>query len=138
MITIFIPGTPKNSNASGQWARMATAHDRKKFRIMAARMAAIHYEPYGPFTTFVRVTAQQISPVNRRRDPGGLAERLKPLLDGLVDSGLLLDDSEDHIELVLAHSIVRKGEPAGIQLTLEPLCPPSRTDFSSASPTKDE
>lgn len=121
LTVIFIPGTPKNSNARGQWARMATASDRKKFRVNTARLAALHYKPYGTYTTFVRITAAQISNVKRRRDPGGLAERLKPLLDGLVDSGLLIDDDEDHIELVLKHSALMKDHVPGIILTLEPI-----------------
>lgn len=117
--TIFVPGTPKNSNASSQWARFATARDRKKFRKAAYNEAREQLDPHGPYTHFVRVTAAQISPVNRRRDPGGLAERLKPLLDGIVDSGLLIDDSEDDIELVLAHSVVIKDHEPGILLILE-------------------
>jgi hypothetical protein len=118
-LKLFVPGTPKNSNSSRQWARMATARDRKKFRTLAADLAGALAWP-GPVPDFVRVTARQISNVNRRRDPGGLAERLKPLLDGLVDSGLLEDDNEDRIELVLAHSQVIKGHEPGIELTLEP------------------
>lgn len=118
-VTIFVPGTPNNSNKSGQWARFAVARDRKKFREAARKAAEEQLDPYGPYTHFVRVTASQISPVNRRRDPGGLAERLKPLLDGIVDSGLLIDDSEDDIELVLAHSVVIKDHEPGIFLMLE-------------------
>lgn len=121
MLTLFIPGTPKNSNASRQWARMATARDRKKFRTLTRQIAEEHYEPHGAFTHFVRVTAKQIANVNRARDPGGLAERLKPLLDGLVDALLLIDDNEDRIELVLAHSQVIKDHQPGIELTIEPL-----------------
>lgn len=131
MITIFIPGTPKNSNARGQWARMATSANRKKFRKLAAKIASEFYEPHGTFTHFVRIRARQISPVNRERDPGGLAERLKPLIDGLVDAGLLIDDNENRIELVLEHSEVAKGHEPGIELTLEPACPQPRRDFFS-------
>ena len=123
-VTIFFAGTPKNSNARGQWARMATARDRKKFRQLAAQEAARYYLPHGTFTHFVRISARQISHVNRRRDPGGLAERLKPLLDGIVDAGLLIDDNEDYIELVLERSQVVKGATPGIQLTLEPIGAP--------------
>jgi hypothetical protein len=119
MTVMFIPGTPSNSNKRRQWARFATARERKKFRAATAAIAAEYYEPHGTFTGFVRITAKQISPVNRRRDPGGLAERLKPLLDGLVDSGILIDDDEDHIELRLAHSVTIPKHAPGIMLTLE-------------------
>lgn len=120
MLTIFVPGTPKNSNATRQWARMAAARDRRRFRSLTAEIASAFSWPTGRVPAFVRVRAKQIANVRRRRDPGGLAERLKPLLDGLVDSGLLDDDNEDRIELVLEHSEVRKNHPPGIELTLEP------------------
>ena len=119
MLTLFIPGTPKNANAKGQWARHSANRDRQKFRKLAHDEAARHYEPHGTFTDFVRITARQVSKVSRRRDPTGLAERLKGILDGIVDSNLLIDDDEDHIELVLAHSV--KGPTAGIELTIESL-----------------
>lgn len=121
LTVIFVPGTPKNSNASSQWAPMAAASNRKKFRKLTAKLAAERLEPYGTYTVFVRITAAQVSPIKRRRDPGGLAERLKPLLDGLVDGGLLIDDDEDHIELVLKHSALMKDHIPGILLTLEPM-----------------
>lgn len=111
---IFIPGIPKNSNASSQWARYAASRDRKTFRQRTAEIAAQADWQQIPFTI---VTARHVSPVKRRRDPTGLAERLKGILDGLVDAGLLPDDDEDHIEVVLARSI--RGPQAGIQITLE-------------------
>ena len=135
MIVIFVPGNPRSSNASGQWARMATAHDRRKFRTLTKKIAKEYSWPNG-VPPFVRVTARQISPVNRRRDPGGLAEKLKPLLDGLVDSGLLTDDNEDCIQLVLDRSEVVKKATPGIVLTLEaaPWPYPQTTNSSSSSP----
>ena len=116
MITVFIPGIPRNSNASGQ--QKYNRWDKKKFRKMACDIAAKwpdKPEDWPPQR--IRITARHISPVIRRRDPTGLAERLKGILDGLVDGGLLIDDDEDHIEVILAHS--RKAKPAGIELVLE-------------------
>lgn len=117
-MNIFIPGVPSNSNAQSQWARFKTAKERKHFRSLAAGIAldamiAAQWEPL-PFTI---ITARHVSPYRRRRDPLGLAERLKGIVDGLVDAGVLPDDDENHIEVILARSI--KGEVAGIHLTLE-------------------
>lgn len=137
MIRLFIPGNPKNANSPTQH-RMATARDRKKFRTLAAKVAGEFHWPGGAVPAFVRITARQVSPVNRRRDPGGVAERLKPLLDGVVDSGLLVDDNEDLIQLVIARSLVVKGHPPGIELVLEeadpPWAEPSSKGSSSPSP----
>lgn len=113
---LFIPGVPKNSNARSQWAKFAAAKDRKKFREAAAEAGLELIQTGWESSSFTTITARQVSPVKRRRDPSGLAERLKGLLDGLVDAGVIPDDDEDHIELVLKRSV--KGEIAGIQLTL--------------------
>jgi hypothetical protein len=125
VLNLFIPGVPKNSNARSQWAKYAAAKDRKKFRTDSERIAkdALEGTPWYPHP-FTQIVARQISPVMRRRDPTGLAERLKGILDGLVDAGVLDDDDEDHIGITLAHS--RKGPTAGIELTLFEAAKPSR------------
>lgn len=114
---LFIEGLPKNANARRQWARFASARDRKAFRTRTAEVARqlideMGWEPVA-FTTIV---ARHVSPVRRRRDPLGLAERLKGPIDGLVDAGVIPDDDELHIDVKLARSI--RGKTAGIQLTL--------------------
>lgn len=117
ILNLFIPGVPKNANASGQWARFAKNRENQKFRKLAADTAKPIVEgvPWYPYA-FTEIVVRQYSPVMRRRDPSGLAERLKGILDGLVDANVLIDDDEDHIRLILAHSL--KGKVAGISLTL--------------------
>jgi len=115
-LVIFIPGVPSNANRRGQWARHRANAERQKFRRLAAHIGEIEGADWTPLD-FTYITARHVSPVRRRRDPLGLAERLKGIVDGLVDAGLLPDDDELHIEVRLARSI--KGEHAGIQLTLE-------------------
>lgn len=121
-LTIFIPGVPSNSNRKGQWARHAASSERAKFRRRAAQAAEDHPQ-YDEWTTaehpFTRVAARQVSPVRRRRDPLGLAERLKGIVDGLVDAGMMPDDDENHIEIHLNRSV--KGPVAGIEITLTPV-----------------
>jgi hypothetical protein len=117
ILHLFIPGSPKNANARSQWAKHATNRDRQKFRLAAAH-AGRKIIDAGDWTAlpFTQILARRISPVRRRRDPTGLAEQLKGILDGLVDAGIIPDDDEDHISLHLLHS--RKGPEAGIDLTL--------------------
>lgn len=117
ILNLFIPGSPKNANARSQWAKHAANRDRQKFRTYASNLGRDILDA-GDWTPrpFTLILARRISPVRRRRDPTGLAEQLKGILDGLVDAGIIPDDDEDHIALSLLHS--RKGPEAGIDLTL--------------------
>lgn len=119
---LFIPGVPQNSNRPGQWARFAKAAENKKFRALAFEIAAGQaaldgWEP----SDFTHISIRQVSPVKRRRDPLGLAERMKGIMDGIVDAAVLPDDDEDHIVVQLLPSI--RGKEAGIQLVLERATP---------------
>lgn len=115
-LEIYIPGVPRNANARGE--AKYNRWDKAKFRKLAKKIGSdIMDQDHWTPPSFTRITARQVSPVRRRRDPTGLAERLKGILDGLVDAGVLPDDDEDHISLTLAHSVI--GKEAGIELTLE-------------------
>jgi hypothetical protein len=50
-------------------------------------------------------------PTRRRRDPDGLAGLAKPILDSLVDLGILVDDDCEHITLSIGAD-VQKGVTA--------------------------
>ena len=119
-LTLFIPGVPSNSNRPGQWRKFSANSERQKFRRRAAQIAETDGADWTPLD-FTIITARQVQIpryLNVRRDPTGLAERLKGPIDGLVDAGLIPDDDEKHIEVRLARCIA--GEQAGIQLTLSP------------------
>jgi hypothetical protein len=116
ILHLFIPGIPKNSNASSQWAKFAAAKDRKTFRSKAKALATESLPPDWTPAEHSRITARHIYTVRRRRDPLGLAERLKGIMDGLVDAGVIPDDDENHITVILERSL--RGDEAGIQLTI--------------------
>ncbi len=64
-------------------------------------------------------------PDNRTRDPDGVLQACKPLIDGLVAIGLLTDDSHKYVRELVVRS-VPKGEPVGTAVTLEERCPTNR------------
>lgn len=120
-ITIFVAGVPSNTNRGGHAARArwAEINERKQFR-EAWRLAGLEVRRRWKPADRTRLSARQIQVqryINIRRDPLGLAERLKGPVDGLVDAGLLPDDDEKHIEVVLARAAV--GPVAGIEIRLE-------------------
>ena len=118
-LTLFIPGVPSNTNRSGHFGsgKWQTVGERKKFRALTAEIAKEqaelqHWTP----SNFTIISAYHCSPVKRRRDPLGLAERLKSIMDGLVDAEIIPDDDELHIQVNLRASI--KADTAGIALVL--------------------
>ena len=112
-LTLFVAGVPLNANARGEWNIIK---DRAHFK-EAWWLAGLEQKRRWRPAEHTTVTARHIVTVRRRRDPTGLAERLKGPLDGLVAAGLLPDDDEDHITIILSRSV--KGDVAGIELTLE-------------------
>lgn len=59
--------------------------------------------------------------VARRRDPLSIAPTLKPLVDGLVDYGLVADDDTAHVELVCDVFDARPGVAAALWLSVREL-----------------
>ncbi len=55
----------------------------------------------------------------RRRDQLSIAPTLKPLVDGLVDYGLIVDDDSDHAEL--SCRIEPVGKPSRVWLSITDL-----------------
>jgi hypothetical protein len=115
---LYVPGVPENANARTGW--VGAMRNRSRFRELTAKLAREEHEatPYPP-KPFTLVTVRQTSNVRRKRDPGGVAEKVKPLLDGLVDAGWLPDDDEDHIELRIGRTVIDKSRAPGMLVELE-------------------
>lgn len=64
----------------------------------AAHLLARHSRV--PACRRVRVELHYIPATNQRRDPDNLVAAYKPLVDGLVDAGVVLDDTESYVERV--------------------------------------
>ena len=84
-----LPNLPTwTANDRGHWSQRAeTVAWWRSLTAQAARKAQL------PTLGRVAVTLAMTPADRRRRDPDGLAGALKPALDGLVDAGVIADDS---------------------------------------------
>ena len=92
MTTIRLPYTkpPLNLNDRMHWRRKAQIV--KAVRSYVGGMA-IYMKPYQT----VRVELHYVPRDKRRRDADNLVATLKPCLDGLVDAGVIADDSPEYV-----------------------------------------
>ena len=60
-----------------------------------------------------------VFPQHRRRDEDGLAGRCKPILDALVDGGVLEADDSDHLHLQVTARVERGTRETRLHLTRE-------------------
>lgn len=92
-LTIDIPAPCQFINSNQRLHRMAQAKLTKIWRQASA--AAAHGHP--TFTGRVHITAHIFKPRAGRYDTNNLAPTTKAIVDGLVDAGLLLDDSTRYV-----------------------------------------
>lgn len=116
MIRVDVPGRPPSTNDSNRQVAAARWRIRREWRSTAgsfgtaARLSwesrhGLKWETLKQADLEVRF----ILPDARRRDLDNLISTLKPLLDGIVDAGLIADDS---IECIVGFSVsfgIRKG-----------------------------
>ncbi len=93
--TITIPAIVPflNLNQRQHWA--PKAHMTKVWRTQTECLAAIAKLPKG--LDRVHITAHIIKPTARQYDVHNLMPTLKACVDGLVDYGLIPDDTNDHL-----------------------------------------
>ena len=88
-----LPNLPTwNANSRGHWSQRAS--EVAAWR-MVAKQAANRAGIPALDVVFVELTMTPSD--RRRRDPDNLAGALKPILDGLVDAGVIPDDSWQHV-----------------------------------------
>jgi len=92
-IMIEIPAPCAFINSNQRIHRMAQAKLTKSWRAAAAQAAA----NVGALTPPVHIYAHIWKPRNGRYDPNNLAPTSKACVDGLVDAGLLADDSVEYV-----------------------------------------
>lgn len=96
-IAFTLAGHPPSPNATLRQHFMAKARDRAAWRTTARAAALLAIRDAGiaddlPWPR-VRVRLVWILPDRRRRDPDNAVSSVKSCLDGVVDSGLITDDS---------------------------------------------
>lgn len=90
---IDVPAPCQFINTNERLHRMAKANLTKQWRhagLVAARGTRT-------LTTPVRIVAHIYKPRNGRYDPNNLADTTKAIVDGLVEAGILEDDSYKHV-----------------------------------------
>lgn len=93
VVILDIPAPCAFINSNDRTHRMAQAKLTKTWRA-AAKQAAANTEPLNPP---VHIIAHIYKPRGGRYDPNNLAPTTKACVDGLVDAGLLEDDSVEYV-----------------------------------------
>lgn len=109
-----------NANVSMHWAPKAKI--TKTWRKLGYYIARQAKAPKNLQRVMIRAEVHKTN--NQRYDAHNLMPTLKPIVDGLVDYGLIPDDHNDH----LLGPIIEPGEKrtrAGITLVITPLGSPS-------------
>ena len=96
-LEVRVPGHPPGGNALHRMQHWQVRKVRDEWR-QAAFILALDARP-GEWAPLDRasVAVYWRFRVRRKRDLDNLVAGLKPLLDGLVDAGVLVDDSSDHL-----------------------------------------
>lgn len=116
-VVVTIDGHPPNANQKRRMHHFREAESNRVWRraaFMLGKQALRESRIHG--TPFDRATLEVVwlYRVERRRDTTGVIEAIKPLVDGLVDCGLLLDDDSRHLVSVTAS--LEKGAADAVRL----------------------
>ena len=98
-----LPDPDLNPNKRLHYMKLARAKRLAKDEAMA-----LVYEQVGmggPETPYdsAHITITWVAGDKRRRDPDNLFASMKPYIDGLVDAGLIADDSAMHVSYTLRY-----------------------------------
>ena len=93
-LEVDVPGIPPNPNRRLHWAVLARSRsDFRGWTKLAAKDALARSGRSDDFPLrAATLEATFFVKTHRRRDPDNLLASLKPLVDGLVDAGVLVDD----------------------------------------------
>lgn len=102
-LLVLIDGHPPNPNSTVRKHYMAnrTVFDRWKADTWAITRAAMDRAGWVAPVGRAHVAALFHYPDRRRRDPDNAAASLKPIMDGLVLAGALVDDDFAHVALTV-------------------------------------
>ncbi len=97
-----LPPIECSPNWRGHWAKRYQAGEIYKSAVYYSCVDARNMELAKGRLVFIRARLNLtfIFPQQRRRDKDNLIARFKPGLDGIVASGLVVDDDAEHLEIV--------------------------------------
>ena len=106
--TVAIPGLPPTVNATRRLHPMARAAEMRRWR-GAAYMLGRDAWPYDHPIDPAELELVFVVPDRRIHDLDGLVGAAKPLIDGLVDAGILAGDDTRHVRSIRASYRVEPG-----------------------------
>lgn len=113
-LVVVVPGRPPTPNVRLHWAALARSRSELRGWARLAALEAIGRTPAAYPYRAATVEATFLVRSRRRRDPDNLIASLKPLVDGLVDAGVLTyDDRLDY-----RRPIVEVGKVDAVRLRI--------------------
>lgn len=113
-IELRLPDASLNAHAKGHWRSKAKATANARFAAHAVAASTIR-RGHAAFGSCVLNLTFHL-PDNRRRDAINLAQSMKPSIDGMVDAGVMRDDSWQCMSI---GSIVCKIDRENPRVTIE-------------------
>lgn len=83
---------PSLNDRMNRWAKAKVVKEWREAACWLARAAKI------PRARKVRVILHYVPKDDRRRDPDNLVAAMKPMVDGLVDAGVVPDDTAEYVD----------------------------------------
>lgn len=120
--TVRIDGIPPTPNRSRRQFWAANAHVAAGWRRRAKEAAQETIDEHGgaiPHLENVHLTIWVCTRTRVRRDPDNAVAACKPLVDGIVDAGILRDDSFDVVHELSVRRILAPQGRAHIEIDVE-------------------
>lgn len=126
VFTIRLPLPPKECqpNARVHWAARWRAGQRHKTRARSASSRIVEHLGTSPLIMKASVKITFYHKIRRRRDPDNALASMKAAIDGLVESGLLGDDSQLTylpVEFRLVGDTPGVTHPPHVEIKIEPM-----------------
>lgn len=99
ILNIFVPRVAGNPYGNARIHPHERAKRAREFRELSCLLASRNL-PADPVDGLVIVTVTWCCKTKHRRDPDNVSGYAKPLIDGLVDAGVIPDDSWRHVDEV--------------------------------------
>lgn len=118
MITLEIPRVPPSPNylLGKHWR-----HRHRNSQVWRQEVwVALHQAGYSQRTPYPKARVSIDRRAHRELDPDNLVGCMKPVIDALRYADVLVDDTSDHIELVVTQTLDRKLNPRTL-IEIEPL-----------------